>query len=291
MAEKLGAEIGSHGFEYGVKHFKNPVAGFISDIVCEVLQIEKTEVSKLISLGAIYVDNYRQVKDERVKEDKLFRVHTRPRRHNVTYDWLQRIIFEDENYLILNKPAGIPSHAAVDNVIDNSLYQVERARNLKLFITHRLDTLTEGLIVYGKTQRFVNAFNQQIQNRLVHKKYVALVEAMQLLPPKLIHYMETSLRAPKKVTEFFQEKAALCELEILQQIIEGEQSWIKINLLTGRTHQIRAQTSAMGAPVVGDVLYGAKKPWKENAIALRACEIEFIWNERVCLYKLPEEFN
>ena len=220
----------------------------------------------------------------------MFRVHTKPRRHSTDFDWKQRIIFEDSDFLILNKPSGVPSHAAVDNIKDNSLYQVEQALQVKLMITHRLDTLTEGLIVYGKTKRFVNDFNKQITSRLIQKKYVALVETTKILPEKLIHYMESSPRAPKKVTEFHQENSALCELEILEQKVDTNSSWIKINLLTGRTHQIRAQVSAMGAPILGDTLYGSQIPWKTNAIALRACEIEFMWNSKIQLFKLSENF-
>ena len=291
MAEIVGAKIGSHGFEYGVKHFVNPEAGFLSDIVCNILKLNKQNVFDLLNLGAIYIDNYRQDEDQRIKENKLFRVHTKPRRHFTGHDWSQLIIFENSDFLILNKPSGIPSHAGVDNKIDNSLYQTERARQVKLHITHRLDTLTEGLIVYGKTQRFVNSFNQQIKNRQIKKKYVALVETSEILPKKLVHYMENSLRAPKKVTEYFQEKSALCELEIENQIVQQDSSWIKINLLTGRTHQIRAQTSAMKAPIVGDTLYGSTLARENNSIALRACEIEFLWDDRAYQFQLPEEFN
>ncbi len=288
MAENISSEVGSHGFEYGVKHFRNVKAGYLSDLISETLQINKEQVSNLLQLGAIYVENYRQSEDLKIKDNQLFRVHTKPRRHVTDFDWKQLTIFEDSDFLILNKPAGVPSHAAVDNIVDNSLYQVEQARQIKLMITHRLDTLTEGLIVYGKTKRFVNEFNKQITARLIQKKYVALIETTQLLPKRLIHYMESSPRAPKKVTEFFQENSALCELEILAQTLDRDHSWIKINLLTGRTHQIRAQVSAMQAPILGDGLYGSKKPWKTNAIALKACEIEFMWNAKAQLFKLTE---
>ena len=263
MAEIVGSKIGSHGFEYGVKHFINLKSGFISDIINEILGLENEITAFLLQLGSIYVDNVRQNDNVFVQNNKLFRIHTKPRRHNTDHPWLQRIVYEDSDYLVLNKPAGIPSHASVDNRVDNSLYQLELARNIKLHITHRLDTLTEGLIVYGKTERFVHKFNYQIQNRLVQKKYVALVQTTSILPQKLIHYMESSPRAPKKLTDFFQEKSALCELEIEKQSIHSDHSWVKINLLTGRTHQIRAQLSAVGAPVLGTLrfFHGLEKYW------------------------------
>lgn len=290
MAEIVGAKIGSHGFEYGVKHFINLKSGLISEIVSEMLGIELATVEFLLSLGSIYIDNVRRSEDVVIQNNKLFRVHTKPRRHNTDHPWKQRIVFEESDYLVLNKPAGIPSHASVDNRIDNSLYQLELVQNIKLHITHRLDTLTEGLIVYGKTERFVKKFNYQIQNRLVQKKYVALVQTTFSLPQKLIHYMESSPRAPKKLTDFFQEKSALCELLIEKQSVFLDHSWIKINLLTGRTHQIRAQMSAVGAPILGDTLYGSTSAWKNAGIALKACELEFNWNDKACHYHLCEEF-
>ncbi|MFZ3231617.1 MAG: RNA pseudouridine synthase [Pseudobdellovibrio sp.] len=291
MAQIVGSQISSHGFEYGVKHFLNPKSGFISEIVCNLLAIDLEAALSLIKLGGVYVDNNRQIIDSIIEPNKLFRVHTKPRRHNTNYPWNDLIIYEDSSFLVLNKPGGIPSHAAVDNIIDNSLYQLELSGNRSLMITHRLDTLTEGLIVYGKTKYFVTSFNKLIQTRQIKKKYVALVETTTQLPFKLIHYMETSLRAPKKVTEFYQEKSALCELEIEKQVIGPDSSWVKINLMTGRTHQIRAQTSAMSAPIRGDQLYGSKMPWKENAIALRACEISFTWNDKTYEFVLPDNFT
>lgn len=290
MAQNLGSPINSHGFEYGVKHFTNPKSGLISEIIHELLQIDSATIQSLLKLGAIYISNKRQLDDVVVEENTLFRVHTKPRRHVTDYPWNQLIVYEDSSFLVLNKPSGIPSHASVDNIIDNSLYQLELAGPRKLMITHRLDTLTEGLIVYGKTKYFVTAFNTLIQNRLIQKKYVALVETTSVLPKKLIHYMETSLRAPKKVTDFFQEKSALCELDIEKQVIGPDNSWIKINLMTGRTHQIRAQVSAMQAPICGDALYGSKSVWPKNGIALRACEIGFTWNDKTYEFKLPEQF-
>lgn len=125
---------------------------------------------------------------------------------------------------------------------------------------------------------------------MIEKKYCALVETHKALPAKLIHYMEPSPRAPKTVSESAQESWALCELEILQQKKVDDMTWLKIDLLTGRTHQIRAQLSASLAPIVGDQLYGSKKIWKENAIALRACELQFNWNHQLMQFNLDEEF-
>lgn len=274
---KNQTQIHSQGFEYGVKHFNSPKSGILSEIITEVLELNLEEAQFLIQLGSVYVNGKRAGLEDQVLEQMSIRVHTKPRRYFVDYDWKSRIAFDHQDFVVLNKPNNIPSHPSVDNQIENSLTQLSFAMNQKLFITHRLDTLTEGLIVYGKNSEFVNGFNIQLQKKLITKKYVALVETTKKLSSHLVHYMEPSPRAPKKVSQIVHEGWDFCELKIEQQKILNQYSWIKINLLTGRTHQIRSQVSEVGAPIIGDKLYGSQILENENRIALKAQEIEFTW--------------
>jgi 23S rRNA pseudouridine1911/1915/1917 synthase len=291
MSENTATAVSSQGFEYGVKHFYNQRSGLITEILFEALAMPQEQALHLLKLGAVYVGNQRQTADIHINENQLFRVHSKPRHHNCNYNWRELVVFENQDFVILNKPSGVPSHPAVDNIIDNSLTQLSQALNTPLLITHRLDTLTAGLIVYAKNNAFVKNFNQQMQNRCVEKKYVALVESAHVLPPRLIHYMEPSPRAPKKVSETFTQDWAFCELEILNQKKMGQHCWVKINLLTGRTHQIRAQFSQAQAPILGDTLYGAQTPYKAEAIALRACELQFNWGQQLMRFNLDEDFD
>jgi 23S rRNA pseudouridine1911/1915/1917 synthase len=283
--------VSSQGFEYGVKHFYNPKSGLLTEILFACLGLSVEETNALLNLGAVYVNNERQLKDNPISENQHVRVHTKPRRYNCRQSWRELVVFENQDFLVLNKPSGIPSHPSVDNAIENSLTQTEQALQTKLQITHRLDTLTAGLIVYAKNQAFVKNFNIQMQNRGVEKRYVALVETTKELPAKLVHYMEASPRAPKKVSPNFTEGWALCELEILAQKKIADYSWVKINLLTGRTHQIRAQFANAGAPVFGDALYGAQMTFLPDAIALRACELQFNYGNQRLKFTLPEDFE
>ena len=130
-----------------------------------------------------------------------------------------------------------------------------------------------------------------MQERSLKKKYIALVESNQIFPEKLVHYMAPMPQIPKLLSLDFVEGWSSCELEILQQkIVAPELSWVKINLLTGRTHQIRAQFSQLQAPIRGDSLYGSKSVFQHNAIALRSCEIEFNCGDERMKFNLDEEF-
>jgi len=291
MSEINSTPVSSQGFEYGVKHFANSHSGLLADIIISTLQITSTEVQALLKLGAIYVNNQRQTESHFVEAQQVIRVHTKPRRYDCNLDWRSKVVYENTDFIVLNKPSGIPSHPSVDNIIENALTQSSEALKTPLFITHRLDTLTEGLIVYAKNTGFVRAFNIQLQNQLIEKKYCALVETTRELPPRLIHYMEPSPRAPKTVSPTAVEGWAFCELEILQQKKGSDFTWVKINLLTGRTHQIRSQLSEIGAPIVGDQMYGALKASKNGGIALRACELQFNWSGQLMQFNLNEEFE
>lgn len=295
--------VSSQGFEYGVKHFHSPDDGMAIDIIQNALNLDQSVLADLFQLGAIYINNQRCMNPQQsVSYGHLMRVHTKPRRYYVNYDWKSRIVFEHEDFVILNKPSGLPSHPSVDNVIENSLTQLERALNLKLLISHRLDTTTEGLIVYGKKTEFVKAFNMQLQSKNIEKKYVALIQAQgDKLPTRLIHYMEPSPRAPKKVSQIFTEGWDECELLIEEQKeyeVEGlnDIQSIRINLLTGRTHQIRAQLSEIGYPLLGDKMYGSHIIWganksTENQVALKSCSIEFTYLTQRHHFELPEAFE
>ncbi|MBY0554053.1 RluA family pseudouridine synthase [bacterium] len=275
-----------------IKHFNNSEIGLLSEILHKNLSLNFEEFKNLLKFGAIYVNSERQEKDKTVQANATFRVHTKPRRYNCDYPWSSLIIYENDFFLILNKPSGIPSHPSIDNAIENSLTQVSLARKYPLYVTHRLDTLTSGLIVYAKKQAFAKTFNVQMQKRGVRKKYVALVESAQKFPEMLTHYMNPVGRTPKELTDKMNHEWQVCELGVLEQKkISPELTWLKLNLLTGRTHQIRAQLSFMQAPILGDALYGSKMPFKKDAIALRSCEIEFTYNDERMKFNISEDFE
>ncbi|MES2802647.1 MAG: RluA family pseudouridine synthase [Bdellovibrionota bacterium] len=274
-----------------VRHFDVQQTNLLSEILSDEYSVNSQDFKVLLDLGAIFVNNERQTKDGFVFQNSTVRAHLKPRRYNCNHTWKSLIVFENDFCLVLNKPSGIPSHPTNDNVIENALTQTSLAKKIPLFVTHRLDTLTSGLIVYAKKQSFAKSFNLQLQERTIRKKYVALVESPHPLVTRLTHYMDPAAGTPKKLSDTAIEGWAICELEILEQKeISPNLNWVKINLLTGRTHQIRSQLSQLKAPILGDSLYGAKQPFQKNAIALRSCEIEFNCNDERLKFNTSEEF-
>lgn len=279
-------------FDDGVRFFENTEPVLLSEVIHDQLNLNFEKFKELLQLGAIYVESDRQIKDRWILENSLFRVHTKPRRYKCDYPWRSLIVFENESFVVLNKPSGVPSHPLADNAFENALTQTSLALKMPLSVTHRLDRLTSGLIVYGKKRQFVKDFNQQLMHRQIQKKYVALVEGSKTLPDRLTHSMNPEPGTPKKLSEDIIEGWDLCQLEILEQKkISENATWVKINLLTGRTHQIRAQMAAMNSPILGDNLYGSKIPFTENAIALRSCEIAFDFQGERVRFELGQDLS
>lgn len=181
------------------------------------------------------------------------------------------IVFEDNNLLVVNKPAGMVVHPGVgdvhtkDSLVNAILYHCKDSLSgiggvLRPGIVHRLDKNTSGVIVVAKNDKVHSALVNQFQDRSVKKTYYALVAG------KLVH-KKGKINAPigrdsidrKKmaVTNEKKGKIAISKYEVVKYL--GDYSYVKVNILTGRTHQIRVHFASIGHPVVGDEVYGKKK--------------------------------
>lgn len=305
--------IQNRGFEYGVIHLRNEIAGLLTESLATQLNLPSSEIQRLLNFGAIYLENKRITQNTDLKLNDYLRIHTRPRSFNRKVIWPEQIFWQNEDFIVVDKPSGIPCHSTVDNLYENVQAQLEATLARPVFLTHRLDVPTSGLLVYGKTTTAQSDFNRALNQSEVSKIYEAIVELPAELPVELptkrpeelptgnlptdssdenilpplgtqIHYMEPSPRAPKKVHDHEAPGYLRCELIILAAEKIGNQAHIKIELKTGRTHQIRTQLSHLGFPIVGDTQYGAQaltpaKPWDE--IKLRATQIKwgnFLWS-------------
>lgn len=217
--------------------------------------------------------------DQFVEAGTYLRVHIHPKRFPRCYeiDWKSRIIAVAESYVVLDKPAGTSVGGTTDNIEETCATFATRALGLttSLRTTHQIDNCTEGCVVLARSKEYCSVFHGKIREKTVKKLYLALAAAP--LPIGIItHYMRPINMAPRLISEDFVEGWYLCKLEIMEcrklpwpsSVTEKkycieDSHWpskdfayeCKINLLTGRTHQIRAQLAAFGAPIVGDSTY------------------------------------
>lgn len=167
------------------------------------------------------------------------------------------IIFEDEQLVAINKPAGmltIPDRAG-----NNSLKDWLAKRYEQIFTVHRLDRDTSGTIVFAKNEAAHRQLSQLFEGRDVAKYYVGLVLGQPGQPTGTIStgLMEHPVKKGMMVTHA-KGKLSVTDYEVLETFRQF--SWMQFRIHTGRMHQIRVHMKHLGTPLVGDELYGDGKP-------------------------------
>lgn len=276
-----------------VRKLMKRIQHLISDQSCSLfsllqreLNISAERANFLLSLGAIYHNGERIAENSLLQQGDWIRCHTEPRRFRSNIDWNKHVLFDNEDFIVVDKPPGLPCQASLDNKIENLLFLLSEKYKQNLLITHRLDVGTEGFIVLAKNKLFQRTFNQLLESRKVIKIYECLTTGPLLPLGRLTHWMLPHPRAPKILSATYgereiQERWKHCELEILNSetvninsfpyidltgahlsethLASALINYYRLQLHTGRTHQIRAQLSFESNPILGDQLYGGPK--------------------------------
>ena len=190
------------------------------------------------------------------------------------------IIFEDDCFLIVNKPSNTPVHPSINHYTDSlangvKYYFDSIHLNKKIRPVNRLDKDTSGLVVFAKNEYIQENLIKQMKTNDFNKEYIAVLngklpeqEGIINLP---ISRKEESII--EREVNFEKGQEAITYYKVLFE--EGDLSLVKFKLKTGRTHQIRVHSKYMNAPILGDTLYD-KKSNLINRQALHAFKIEFI---------------
>ena len=200
------------------------------------------------------------------------------------------VLYEDENILLVNKPAGLSVHEdetgtsdTLINRIKHYLYEKgafipEQEASFVPSLCNRIDRNTSGIVIAAKTAATLRVLNEKIKNREVTKLYKCLVHGeMPAREETLTSYLEkdeTQKRVFVSDRKTPQNKTAITQYRVLG--VRDGISLLEINLKTGRTHQIRAQLAHIGRPLAGDGKYGTlKNPLGLKHQALCSCKLVF----------------
>ena len=196
----------------------------------------------------------------------------------------ERILYEDNHLLILNKKAG--EIVQGDNTGDKPLLECARdylrvagnkPGNVFCGLVNRIDRPVSGAVVYAKTSKGLSRMNDLVKNRHVDKYYWAIVEGRpKIQKGRLVHYLQKNEKNNKTyVSE--KEKTGYQKAELEYEVLVSSERYsvLEIKLLTGRHHQIRAQLSAIGCPIKGDLKYGARRSNEDGSICLHARRVCF----------------
>lgn len=205
------------------------------------------------------------------------------------------IIFEDDNVIVIDKPAGIISHArgkfwqeaSVASFIRDKIKGMKGERG---GIVHRLDRATSGIMVCAKNETILKHLQKQFHDRKVTKKYTAVVQGTLEHKEAIIDAPITrNLKDPKRFMVHTEGKHAQTEYKVTSE--RGGYSVVELMPKTGRTHQLRLHLKHIGKPIVGDELYGGERAAR---LMLHAHEltIEGVDGERKTFKsELPKEFG
>ncbi len=243
-------------------------------------------IDEWLDYGSVYVDGRRQRENIPLHEAQLVRVHTR--RKNYPMQPLGPWVVEDnEHFLVLDKPGGVPTHPTLDNYIANAKTLLERELGIPLFTTHRLDILTQGLLIIAKSQDAQWRLNRLFSLQRVDKIYRSH-NAAAVAPGLYTHYMDPESRVPKVVQSGEHEGWWKCQLRVERMIPVNDHFGHEITLLTGKTHQIRAQMLALGAAVLGDPVYAGLAVGVRERMELECYQLAFSFRSRNFIIRRPK---
>lgn len=196
-----------------------------------------------------------------------------------------QVLYEDNHIIVVNKRPG--DIVQGDKTGDKPLSEVVKSflkekynkpGNVYLGVVHRLDRPTSGIVLFSKTSKALPRLNKLFQQKDAKKTYWAIVKNR---PPqeqdRLVHYMKRNSKQNKSyahIKEVPDSKKAILHYQVIQEL--DNYFVLRIDLETGRHHQIRSQLSAIGCPIKGDLKYGFDRSNKDASIHLHARELQFI---------------
>ncbi len=190
------------------------------------------------------------------------------------------VVYEDEDVLLINKRAGISVEADAHGgtTLTDLCAAYVAQRNPDAFPPapcHRLDNRTCGLCLFAKNERALDILQDVFRRRNLEKYYICLVRGIMKPPSAVCHawLVKDARRAVVRVTDHAEPDAKPIETGY-ETIESGPVSRLRVHLVTGRTHQIRAHLAALGHPVLGDDLYGDRDfNRRERARSLKLCAV------------------
>lgn len=181
------------------------------------------------------------------------------------------IVYEDSNVILINKPAGMLSQKSVP--LDVSLneyllgyleksgqWKQEESKAFRPSVCNRLDRNTSGMVICGKSMAGLQQMAALLKDRSLHKYYLCLVKGVMTESQHLEGYLLKDENSNQvKIFQKETEGAAHIITEYEPLYTEGETTLLKVTLVTGKSHQIRAHLSSIGHPIIGDPKYGDRK--------------------------------
>lgn len=217
------------------------------------------------------------------------------------------VVYEDDDLIIVDKPAGMVVHPAKghekDTLVNALVFKgkslSDTGDDFRPGIVHRLDKDTTGLLAVAKNAAAHSSLSEQLKSRAMGREYLTVVRGIPKPPSGVIDkpigrnkvLRKKMTVVPARTTS---SRSAQTVYETLEAFPSGNAAYLRVGLKTGRTHQIRVHLSSVGNPVIGDELYGRQKSNLIDRPALHAAKLTLIHpttgKTMVFSSPLPEDF-
>ena len=268
-----------------------------------VIDLPQSLIEKIIRLNKVKINRKKTKSSYRVQNGDIIEVYDiskfkvsdkptilkyKPSRKEVDiYD--DYILENNDNFVVINKPSGIAVQSGTKsfrNIID-VLKDTKYFEHYKPYIVHRLDKETSGVLIVAKTREYAQLFTSLFRIRKIHKTYIALTYGKVSGTTKTLKEDLISYDNGKKIVQ-----NAVSYLRVLKT--SNDYSYLELNPITGRKHQLRKQLYNIGNPIIGDDKYfinrrADKTKTKSKNLMLHAYKIKFMIND--IQYNFKAEYN
>jgi 23S rRNA pseudouridine955/2504/2580 synthase len=260
------------------KWFKNEIINLPHSLLEKILRQNKIKVNKKKTKSSYRLQTGDVIEIYDISKfkpvDKKEKIKYLPKKKEIG-DYDDYVIEDNENFIVINKPTGIPVQSGTKsfkNIID-ILKNTKYFKNSKPFIVHRLDKETSGVLIIAKNRKYAQLFTSLFRIRKIHKTYLAIVygkvdKSIKVMKDDLVYYENNKKNIQKAVSNL--------------KIIKSNEvfSYLELNPITGRKHQLRKQLLNIGCPIIGDDKYfiNDRKRIKIKNLMLHAYKIKFMIN-------------
>ena len=205
------------------------------------------------------------------------------------------VLYEDNHIIVVVKPFNIPTQE--DSSKDTDMLTIikdyikekyNKPGNVYLGLVHRLDRPASGVMVFARTSKAASRLSEEVRNRSIKKTYLAVVHGKTKEQEKLVDYISKDNKTNNSYIDKKGGKESILTYTRLKYDEKEDLSLVKVDLETGRHHQIRLQMSNIGHPLYGDQRYGNQD---KKQLALYAYKLEFthpVTKEQMSFIKLPK---
>lgn len=260
--------------------------------------VKRSHWYKLMRKGQVRVNGKRVKPLYKLQSGDLVRIppnefFVEAKKANASIDQIevlwQRLIFEDDNYLVFNKPSGLPCHTGtghefglIEIVHSKVGYEVAQ-------LAHRLDKDTSGCVLLAKNRKALINFQQAMKSHQISKQYLAILDGVLNHPAVVDHSLDVENRVKGIRTVVISHNGKPAQTTFTPIDANEKYTLVRCDIKYGRTHQIRVHAKHLGYPVLGDHLYGGNKLPCNRQMFLHAHVLSF--DDYVFNADLPEQFK